>query len=130
MTNRGATPEPARKKSGAPYRTPPARRRKAALSIEEASAGMRVCKLSVRAPDVVFVKGIIEASEGIAVIFAERGGDLTIAAPEGREAELAELLEDIALEVGGKLGPIEAASGAAEVFDENNKRAAPALGAS
>ena len=91
---------------------------------------MRVCKLSVRAPDVVFVKGIIEASEGIAVIFAERGGDLTIAAPEGREAELAELLEDIALEVGGKLGPIEAASGAAEVFDENNERAAPALGAS
>ena len=132
MTNRGATPDhkstPAPTENGAlspidmaraghagrkPARTPPVRRRKAALSIAEASAGMLVQKLSVRAPDVVFVKGIIEASEGIALIFAERGGELTIAAPLGREAELGELLEDIAREVGGELGPLETAPGAA-----------------
>jgi hypothetical protein len=71
---------------------------------------MLVQTLRVRAPDVVFVKGIIEASEGVAILFAERGGDLTIAAPEGRGADLMELLEDIALEVGGELGAGEAAS--------------------
>ncbi|MCK6593160.1 MAG: DUF4911 domain-containing protein [Polyangiaceae bacterium] len=91
----------------------------AALSIAEASAGMHVQRLCVRAPDVVFVKGIIEASEGIAVIFAERGGELTIAAPEGRGAELAELLSDIANEVGGQLGPGDARAfgGAEEALD-------------
>jgi hypothetical protein len=80
-----------------------AKRSKAALPLSEASAGMHVRKLSVRPPDVVFVKGIIEASEGIAIVFAERGGDLTIAAPDGRGAELAELLGDIASEVSGHL---------------------------
>jgi hypothetical protein len=111
MSHRGANPE--RKKSGAPFRVPPVRRRKAALTIEEASAGMLVVRLSVRAPDVVFVKGIIEASEGIALIFAERGGELTIAAPQGRGAELKELVEDIALEVGGQLSFSDASEGPA-----------------
>lgn len=74
---------------------------------------MLVQKLSVRPSDVVFVKGIIEASEGIANIFAERGGELTIAAPIGRGAELTELLADIAREVGGELGPLETAPGEA-----------------
>lgn len=59
--------------------------------------------LSVRAADVVFVKGIIEASEGLAVVFAERGGDLTIAAPFEREAELVELVSDLAAELNGEL---------------------------
>ena len=64
---------------------------------------MLVRQLSVRAPDVVFVKGVIEASEGLAVLFAERGGELTIAAPVERGEELDELLRDLTLEVGGRL---------------------------
>lgn len=118
MSNRGAFPD--RKNTGAevpdhqpaprPTREPPTRRRKAALTIAEASAGMLVQRLLVRAPDVVFVKSIIEASEGVANIFAERGGELTIAAPQGRGADLTELLEDIAREVGGQLGPMEQAA--------------------
>ena len=51
--------------------------------------------LVVRAEDVVFVKGIVEASEGLAQVFAEHGGDLTLAAPEGREIELDALLEEL-----------------------------------
>jgi hypothetical protein len=57
--------------------------------------------LVVRAVDVVFVKGIVEASEGLAQVFAEHGGDLTLAAPEGREAELDELLAELARAVNG-----------------------------
>lgn len=86
---------------------------------------MLVRTLSVRAPDVVFVKGIIEASEGIAVIFAERGGELTIASPQGRGAELAELLSDIAMECGGELGQNEQN----ETAQALERPAAAALGA-
>jgi hypothetical protein len=58
-------------------------------------------RLVVRAKDVAFLKGIIEAHEGLAQLFAEGGGDLTIAAPAGREAALDELVRDLALELGG-----------------------------
>jgi hypothetical protein len=56
-------------------------------------------KLIVRERDVVFVKGIFEASEGLCAMFAERGGDLLIAAPHTREAELDELLHDLVREL-------------------------------
>jgi hypothetical protein len=56
--------------------------------------------LRVVARDVVFVKGIIEALEGIAVVFAEHGGDLVIAAPISREKELDLLVDDLCAEVG------------------------------
>jgi hypothetical protein len=59
-------------------------------------------KLVVRASDVVFVKGVVEASEGIAQVFAESGGDLTLAAPEGRGAELSELVDELAAVTGGQ----------------------------
>lgn len=68
--------------------------------------GMLAREVIVRPPDVVFVKGLIEASDGLAAVFAERGGDLTIVTPEGREAELAELLRDLEVEIGAKVGPI------------------------
>lgn len=63
--------------------------------------GMITRRLVVRAKDVAFLKGIIEAHEGLAQLFAEGGGDLTIAAPAGREAALDELVRDLALELGG-----------------------------
>lgn len=78
-----------------------ARPKRAALSVPDASAGMLSRRLTVPAPHVVFVKGVIEASEGLAVVFAEQGGELTIAAPLEREAELAEVLRDLVIEVGG-----------------------------
>jgi len=66
---------------------------------------MLVQDVVVRASDVVFVKGIIEASDGLAGLFAERGGEITLAAPEGRAAELAELLQDLERDVGARLRP-------------------------
>jgi hypothetical protein len=51
----------------------------------------------VRAPsrDVVFVKAVIEASEGLAAMFAERGGDLTLVAHRSQEKELDRLIVDL-----------------------------------
>lgn len=66
---------------------------------------MLVQDLVVEPSDVVFVKGIVEASDGIAMVFAERGGELTLAAPEGRGAELIELLRDLEQDVGARLRP-------------------------
>ena len=67
-------------------------------------------RLVVRAKDVAFLKGIVEAHEGLAQVFAEGGGDLTIAAPVGREAELDELVRDLAAELGGILPKEDAAA--------------------
>ncbi len=86
-------------------------RTKTPLPIELMRAGMVARELSVSPPDVVFVKGLIEASEGIGALFAERGGDLTIVAPESRWAEMSELLADLELELGARLGPILPALG-------------------
>jgi hypothetical protein len=61
-------------------------------------------RLIVRSQDVVFVKGIVEAHDGLAHVFAEHGGDLTIAAAPDRERELDELVNDLARELGGIVG--------------------------
>lgn len=53
----------------------------------------------MRDKDVVFVKGIFEASEGLGALFAERGGELIISAPLSRERELDELLADLEREL-------------------------------
>lgn len=66
--------------------------------------GMVTRRMRVRSPDVVFLKGVVEASEGLAAVFAEHGGDLTIAAPTDREHELDALLRDLCAELGGTIG--------------------------
>jgi hypothetical protein len=62
-----------------------------------------VYRLLVQSADVVFVKGIFEASDGLCCMFAEKGGDLLIAAPHARDQELVELLNDLVLELGAVL---------------------------
>jgi hypothetical protein len=62
--------------------------------------GMVARRVVVRARDVVFLKGIVEASEGLAQVFAESGGDLTIASPADRERELDALVDDLCAELG------------------------------
>lgn len=63
--------------------------------------GMVTRRLVVRAKDVAFLKGVVEAHDGLAQVFAESGGDLTLASPADREAELDELVRDLALELSG-----------------------------
>nr|PZN24824.1 MAG: hypothetical protein DIU78_11430 [Pseudomonadota bacterium] len=61
--------------------------------------GLVVRRVSVGCEDVVFVRGVIEASEGVGVLFAERGGELVIAAPEALEGALDELVDDLMKEL-------------------------------
>jgi hypothetical protein len=63
--------------------------------------GMVQRRVVVRAKDVVFLKAVLEAHEGLAQVFAEGGGDLTIAAPLGREEELDFVLDALLSEVSG-----------------------------
>jgi hypothetical protein len=50
---------------------------------------------------VVFFKGILEASEGLAGIYAEGGGDWYVSAPFERARELDALLDELCTELGG-----------------------------
>ncbi|MGD0673784.1 MAG: hypothetical protein ABSC94_00105 [Polyangiaceae bacterium] len=52
-------------------------------------------RVLMRAPDVVFFKGVIEASEGLGTVFAESGGDLLVAAPADRACELDAVLDEL-----------------------------------
>jgi hypothetical protein len=66
--------------------------------------GLVTRRVVVRARDVGFLKGIVEAHEGLAIVFAESGGELTLASAADRERELDELARDLVLELGGILG--------------------------
>lgn len=61
--------------------------------------GMVVRRVVMRSKDVVFFKGVVEASEGLAAVFAEHGGDLVVSAPEARAAELDEVLDALCTEL-------------------------------
>jgi hypothetical protein len=84
-------------------------------------AGMAKRAVSVHAPDVVFVKGLVEASDGLASVFAERGGDLVLAAPLGREAELDELLADLQVELGARIGDAPLDDGGSASADRGDR---------
>jgi hypothetical protein len=60
-------------------------------------------KIRVASELVVLIKGICEASEGLCAMFAERGGELVLAAPRSRERELDELIHDFKNDFGATL---------------------------
>lgn len=66
-------------------------------------SNLTVRRISVPPCEVVYVKSIFEASLGVGVIFAERGGDLTVAAPHSRAKALDELLGDLRQELGASM---------------------------
>ncbi|HMJ16670.1 MAG TPA: hypothetical protein VK524_34885 [Polyangiaceae bacterium] len=57
-------------------------------------------RVHFRPKDVVFVKGIFEASEGLGALFAERGGDVILAAPRSRAEEFETLIRDLVADLG------------------------------
>jgi hypothetical protein len=56
----------------------------------------------IRVPerDVGFVRGVLEASEGLACMFAEKGGDLMLVSPSSQEQRLDEVIDDLRVELG------------------------------
>lgn len=69
-------------------------------------ADLVVRRVLVQAKDVVLVKGICEASEGLCAMFAEGGGDLLLAAPRSRAHDLDELVRDLCTEFGAVVAEV------------------------
>jgi hypothetical protein len=65
--------------------------------------GLVTRRMRVAAREVVFVKGVIEASEGVGVVFADHGGDLTVATLPSQKDELDRILQDLETETGALL---------------------------
>ncbi len=75
-------------------------------------AGMCVRRALLAPRDVVYLKGLLEASEGIAQLFAEQGGAVTIATTASQAADLDALLDEVFAELGAvvvdpRLVPVE-----------------------
>ena len=56
-------------------------------------------RIRVDASQVSFVRGILEASDGLASMFAERGGDLLLVSTVGQSQHLDELVHDLCDEI-------------------------------
>lgn len=69
------------------------------LPLSRIAEGMITHSLRVPPRQVVFVKGVLEASEGVAGVFAESGGDLSFVVPSSREADLVAILADLREEI-------------------------------
>jgi hypothetical protein len=57
-------------------------------------------RVVVEPSDVVYLKGLVEASRGLATLLADAGGELVLLTSAEREAELDELLADLSEEIG------------------------------
>lgn len=62
--------------------------------------GLVYRRVRVAREHVVTVRGNLEASEGLASMFAERGGDLLLVTSTSRAQELDEFISDLRAEVG------------------------------
>ncbi len=69
----------------------------------QAARGLFGLSVEVDPRDVVLIKGIIEASDGIAGVFSDHGGALLIAGPPDRRAELLALVGDLEVELGARV---------------------------
>lgn len=67
-------------------------------------------RIVVAVEEVVYVRAILEASNGVAAAYSESGGDITLVTSPCRSAELEQLLLDLKHELGGAwlLGPTHA----------------------
>ena len=73
------------------------------MSASEAASGQLSVRVEVNPSDVVFIKGLVEASDGLASVFCDRGGSLVLAAPLDRRRELAEFLGDLEADLGARV---------------------------
>jgi hypothetical protein len=67
--------------------------------------GLVLRRLRLRDEDVVWLRGVLEGYDGIASLFGDGSGEIILAVPEDRVAELDALLRDLTAE--GLPAPIE-----------------------
>ncbi len=73
------------------------------MPASEAASGQLSVRVEVDPSDVVFIKGLVEASDGLASVFCDRGGSLVLASPLDRKVELALFLRDLEADVGARV---------------------------
>jgi len=69
------------------------------IEIVELSDELVVRHLECSRVDVVYVKSIVTAYDGLCGMFSDGGHDIRLVAPRGREAELDQLVEDLEREL-------------------------------
>jgi hypothetical protein len=75
-------------------------------------------RLIIERSKVVFVRAHLEAGEGLGIMFAERGSELTLATTSSQERELDAFIDDLCAEYGASRGepePSAATPGPAQV---------------
>jgi hypothetical protein len=75
---------------------------------------LEIRPISVRAHELVFVRHVLEASEGIGFLIAKQGGEAFLVSPKSQVAALEAFIEDMKSEVGLVERPI---SDDDEVYD-------------
>ncbi len=70
-----------------------------ATPIAPLGPGMVERRVSLPSREVVFLKGIIEAHDGLAQVYAEKGGELTICTTVEQAAELDALLRSLTKDI-------------------------------
>lgn len=61
--------------------------------------GLTTRRLRVHDADVVLLRAIVEAYEGLAVFYGDGSGLIALSAPEGRAHELDQLVDDLTREI-------------------------------
>ena len=61
--------------------------------------GLVVRAFNCSRADIVYVKSIVTAYDGLCALFSDPGGAIKLVAPKGREAELDQLVEDLTQEL-------------------------------
>lgn len=64
------------------------------------SADLEARRVVLPKEQVVYVRGILEASDGVAILLAVSGGDITIVGSKSRRVELHQILDDLRAELG------------------------------
>lgn len=61
--------------------------------------GLTVRAFNCSRSDVVYIKSIVTAYDGLCALFSDGGGAIKLVAPKGREAELDQLVDDLTQEL-------------------------------
>jgi Domain of unknown function (DUF4911) len=65
-----------------------------------AAADLEARRIVLPKEHVVYVRGVLEASDGVAFLLAVKGGDVTIVGSKSRRGELQQILDDLQAELG------------------------------